>query len=97
MSAAIYGIKKWCTLSPEKITEVINKIKNGFLYNGQKFYDEVEKMNGWADPTPDCDSVMIWNGDDAGPISENDQNTGLFVHFDETAQKYDFAVTYYME
>lgn len=94
MSASIYGVKKWCILSPKEITDVVYKVSVGGIYSGKRFYDEVEKMDGWADPAPDDDSVMIWSGDDAGPISKEDPNTGLFVHYDEAEQKFDWACLY---
>lgn len=94
MSAAIYGVKKWCTLSPKEITNVVYKVAIGGIYSGKRFYSEVEKMDGWADPAPDDDSVMIWNSDDAGVIEIEGNEVGLFVHYDETEQKYDWACLY---
>lgn len=94
MSAAIYGVKKWCILSPQEITDAVYKVTVGGLYNGERFYDEVKKMDGWADPAPDDDSVMIWNGDDAGVIEIEGNEVGLFVHYDEYGQKFDWACLY---
>lgn len=94
MSATIYGALQWCKLTPEEITGVIEKIKNGFIYKGEDFYNEVEKLGAWEDATRLDDSVLVWNTDDAGPIAVDGKEIGLFVHFDEDAQKYDWACTY---
>ena len=94
MSASIYGALQWCKLTPEEITGVIEKIKNGFTYKGEDFYNEVEKLGAWEDATRLDDSVNIWYSDDAGPITVDGKEIGLFVHFDEDAQKYDWACTY---
>ena len=94
MSASIYGALQWCKLTPEEITGVIEKIKNGFIYKGEDFYNEVEKLGAWEDATRLDDSVLVWNTDDAGPITVDGNEIGLFVHFDEDTQKFDWACTY---
>jgi len=94
MSASIYGALQWCKLTPEEITGVIEKIKNGFIYKGEDFYNEVGKLGAWEDATRLDDSVLVWNTDDAGPITVDGKEVGLFVHFDENTQRYDWACTY---
>ena len=94
MSATIYGVLQWCELTPEKITGVINKIKDGHIYNGIDFYNEVKKLNAWANATYLDDSVMIWGGEDAAPITVDGKDIGLFVHFDEEKGEFDWACTY---
>ena len=94
MSASIYGALQWCKLTPEEITGVIEKIKDENHYKGEDFYNEVEKLGAWEDATRLDDSVNIWNSDDAGPITVDGKEIGLFVHFDEDAQRYDWACTY---
>lgn len=94
MSASIYGALQWCKLTPEEISGVIEKIKNGFTYKGEDFYNEVEKLGAWEDATRLDDSVLVWNTDDAGPITVDGKEVGLFVHFDENTQRYDWACTY---
>ena len=94
MSASIYGALQWCKLTPEEITGVIDKIKDGNIYKGEDFYEEVEKLGAWEDATRLDDSVLVWNADDAGPITVDGKEIGLFVHFDEDTQRYDWACTY---
>ena len=94
MSASIYGALQWCKLTPEEITGVIEKIKKGFIYKGEDFYNEVEKLCAWEDATRLDDSVLIWKTDDTGPITVDGKEIGLFVHFDEDTQKFDWACTY---
>ena len=94
MSASIYSAIQWCKLTPEEITGVIKKIVTGFTYKGEDFYNEVEKLGAWEDATRLDDSVLVWNTDNARPITVNGKEIGLFVHFDEDAQKYDWACTY---
>lgn len=94
MSATIYGVLQWCELTPEKITGVINKIKDGHIYNGIDFYNEVKKLNAWSNATYLDDSVMIWGGEDAAPITVDGKDIGLFVHFDEEKGEFDWACTY---
>ena len=94
MSASIYGALQWCKLTPEEITGVIDKIKDGNIYKGEDFYNEVEKLGAWEDATRLDDSVLVWNADDAGPITVDGKEIGLFVHFDEDTQRYDWACTY---
>ena len=96
MSASIYGVKQWCTLTPEKITETVNKVKTGFIYKGEDFYREVEKLDGWRDVAPGevDDSVLIWNSDDYGPVNIDGEVFGLFVHFNDDENQYDWACTY---
>ena len=94
MSATIYGALQWCKLTPEEISGVIEKIKNGNIYKGEYFYNEVEKLGAWENATRLDDSVLIWNSDDTGPITVDGKEIGLFVHFDEDAQKFDWACTY---
>ena len=97
MSATIYGALQWCKLTPEEITGVVKKIITGFIYKGEDFYNEVKALDGWRDANPDdvSDSgVIIWNSDDAGPITVEGKEIGLFVHFDEDAQVFDWACTY---
>lgn len=94
MSASIYAALQWCKLTPEEITGVIDKIKDGNIYKGEDFYCEVKKLGAWEDATRLDDSVLVWNTDDAGPITVDGKEIGLFVHFDEDAQKYDWACTY---
>ena len=94
MSATIYKVLHWCKLSPDKITEVVNKVKSGFIYDGAAFYNEVKMLGAWKDATSLDDSVLIWNSDDAGPITVDGKEIGLFVHFDEDKAVYDWACTY---
>ena len=94
MSASIYRALKWCTLNSDEITQVVNNIVTGFIYKAQDFYDEVEKLGAWRPATEEDDSVCIWNTDDAGPISDDNQEVGLIVHYDEDAKKFDWACTY---
>ena len=37
MSVTIYRTLQWCKFTPEEITGVIDKIKNGFIYKGEDF------------------------------------------------------------
>ena len=94
MSASIYGALQWCRLTPEEISGVIERIKDGNTYKGEDSYGEVERLGAWENATRLDDSVLVWNTDDAGPITVNGKEIGLFVHFDEDAQKYDWACTY---
>lgn len=94
MSATIYGALQWCKLSPEEITNIVNKIKTGFTYDGADFYNEVKSLGAWETSTRLDDSVLIWNSDDAGPITVDGKEIGLFVHFDEDKEVYDWACTY---
>ena len=94
MSASIYGALQWCKLTPEEITGVIEKIKNGNIYKGEDFYNEVKSLSAWEDATRLDDSVMIWNTDDASQITVDGKEIGLFVHFDEDKGTYDWACTY---
>ena len=94
MSASIYGALQWCKLTPEEITGVIEKIKNGFIYKGEDFYNVVENLGAWEDATRLDDSVLVWDTDDAGPVTVDGKEVGLFVHFDENTQMYDWACTY---
>lgn len=94
MSATIYGALQWCKLTPEEITGVIEKIKNGFTYKGEDFYNEVEKLGAWEDATRLDDSVLVCNTDDVGPITINGKEIGLFVHYDEGSRMFDWACIY---
>ena len=94
MSVTIYRTLQWCKLTPEEITGVIDKIKNGFIYKGEDFYNEVKNLGSWEESTRPDDSVLIWNTDDTGPITIDGKKIGLFVHFDEGTQKFDWACTY---
>ena len=94
MSATIFGTLEWCTLSPEEITEIVNKISVDNIYKGEDFYNTVKQLNGWRPCTRLDDSVLIWNSDDAGPIIVDGKEIGLFVHFDEDKQIFDQACTY---
>ena len=94
MSATIYGVLQWCRLSPEDITAAVKKVMTGFVYKGEDFYNEIDKFAGWCDACEDDNSVLIWNSDDAGPITVDGKEIGLFVHFDENRQLYDWACTY---
>ena len=94
MSASIYGTLQWCRLTPEEISGVIERIKDGNTYNGEDFYREIESLNGWVPAAEPDDSVLISNSDDAGPITVGGKEIGLFVHFDEDARKFDWACTY---
>ena len=94
MSASIYGALQWCRLTPDEITGVIEKIKNENHYKGEDFYNEVEKLGAWENATRLDDSVLVWNSDDAGPITVDGKEIGLFVHFDEDTRKFDWACTY---
>lgn len=94
MSASILEALRWCTLSPDEITELIDRIKTGFIYKGEDFYREVEKLGARKQCTELDDSVCIWNSDDAGPITVDGKEIGLFVHYDEDGQKFDWACTY---
>ena len=35
MSASIYGVKQWCTLTPEKITETVNWLDDRLMDQGE--------------------------------------------------------------
>lgn len=94
MSATIYRALKWCTLNADEITQVVHNICTGFIYKGEDFYNEVEKLDGWKPATEEDDSVCIWNSDDAGPVVINGEEVGLFIHFDEDNGKFDWACTY---
>ena len=73
---------------------MIERIKDGNTYKGEDFYGEVERLGAWEDATGDDDSVLVWDADDAGPITVGGKEIGLFVHFDEDARKFDWACTY---
>ena len=94
MSATIYRVLQWCKLTPEEITGVIDKTKNGSIYKGEAFYNEVKNLGSWEKSTSPDDLVLIWNTDDTGPITIDGKKIGLFVHFDEGTQKFDWACTY---
>ena len=95
MSATIYGALQWCSLSPDEITEIVDRISIDNIYKGEVFYNEVKKLNAWKPCTRLDDSVCIWNGeDDAGPIEVDGKRIGLFVHYDEDSKKFDWACTY---
>lgn len=94
MSAIIYSTIQWCKLTPEEITGVIEKIKNGNIYKGEDFYNEVKAVDGWVGNTYENNSVLIWNSDDAGPITIDEKEIGLFVHYNENEQMFDWACTY---
>ena len=95
MSATIYRVKQWCRMSPDEITSLVHGLcGNSNTYSGEELYQEVEKQGRWESPTEDDDSVLIWNGDDAGPIVIDGEEVGLFVHFDEDKGVYDWACTY---
>lgn len=94
MSASIYGALQWCSLTPDEITEVVDRITVDNIYNGEVFYHEVEKLDAWKPCTRIDDSVLIWNGDDAGQIEIDGKKIGLFVHYNEDEQQFDWACTY---
>lgn len=94
MSATIYGVKKWCSLTPDAITETIKKISTDNIYKGEDFYHEVESLDGWKTCTEHDDSVLIWNGDDAGQVEINGETFGLFVHYNDEENKFDWACTF---
>ena len=94
MSASIYGTLQWCSLSPNEITEIVDRISVDNIYKGEVFYDEVKKVNAWRPCTRLDDSVLLWNSDDAGPITIDGKEIGLFVHYDEDKQMFDQACTY---
>lgn len=94
MSASIYGALQWCSLTPDEITEIVDRISVGNIYKGEVFYDEVKKLDAWKPCTRLDDSVCIWNGEDAGPIEVDGKEIGLFVHYDEVERKFDWACTY---
>jgi hypothetical protein len=73
---------------------VIERIKNGNIYKGEDFYNEVEKLGAWENATRLDDSVCIWNSDDSGPITVDGREIGLFVHYDEDSGMFDWACTY---
>ena len=94
MSASIFGALQWCSLKPDEITELVNRISKDHIYNGEDFYDEVKKLGAWKPCTRLDDSVCIWNSDDAGPITIDGKEIGLFVHFNDDENKFDWACTY---
>lgn len=94
MSASIYGALEWCKLSPDEITEIVDRISVDGIYKGEDFYHEVEKLGKWEPCTRLDDSVCIWNSDDAGPIEVNGKRIGLLVHYNEEDNKFDWACTY---
>ena len=94
MSATIYGTLQWCSLSPDEITEIVDRISVDNIYKGEVFYDEVKKLNAWKPCTRLDDSVCLWNGEDTGPIEVDGKEIGLFVHYDEVERKFDWACTY---
>ena len=96
MSATSYKVFQRCKLTPEEIRDTLDKITHGFIYNGEDFYNEAKSLDGWEDVSQDNETVNIWTSDydDAGPITVDGKEIGLFVHFDEDAQKYDWACTY---
>ena len=96
MSASIYGTLEWCSLNQDEITEIVDRIYVDHIYKGEDFYNEVKKLGAWR-PVNEGDiddSVCIWNSDDAGPITIDGKEIGLFVHYDEDDQKFDWACTY---
>ena len=96
MSASIYGTLQWCTLSPEEITGIVDKLcGDTHIFKGEDFYQEVEKLGKWRPATEKDDSVIIWNNiDDAGPIEVGGKTFGLFVHYNNDDKKFDWACTY---
>jgi len=94
MSATIYRALKWCTLNPDEITEIVDRISVDNIYKGEDFYHEVEKLGKWEPCTRLDDSVCIWNSDDTGPIEIDGKTFGLFVHYNEEIGKFDWACTY---
>ena len=94
MSASIFGALEWCTLNPDEITEIIDRISVDHIYKGEDFYNEVKKLDAWKPCTRLDDSVCIWNSDDAGPITIDGKEIGLFVHYRDDSQKFDCACTY---
>lgn len=95
MSATIYGVRQWCSMGPDEITDLVHELcGDSHTYSGEKFYQEVEKRGKWESPTEDDDSVLIWNTDDAGPIDVGGEEVGLCVHYDEVTRKFDWACTY---
>ena len=94
MSATIYGALQWCSLTPDEITEIVDRISVNNIYKGEVFYDEVEKRGAWKSCNRLDDSVLIWNTDDAGPITIDGKEIGLFVHYNEDNKKFDYACTY---
>ena len=54
----------------------------------------MEKLGGWRPATDEDDSVIVWNGDDAGPIEIDGETVGLFVHYNDDWKKFDWACTY---
>ena len=57
-------------------------------------FRSVENLGAWEDATRLDDSVLVWDTDDAGPVTVDGKEVGLFVHFDENTQMYDWACTY---
>ena len=94
MSATVYRVLKWCSLNPDEITKIVKEISHGFVYDGKDFYNEVEKRNAWDEAGEEDDDINVWREDDAGPISVNGKEVGLFIHFDEEENKYDWACVY---
>lgn len=96
MSAFIYGVLQWCSLTPDEITEIIDRISVDNIYKGEDFYREVEKLGAWRPATEGDidDSVCIWDSDDAGPITIDGKEIGLLVHYDEAERKFVWACTY---
>lgn len=94
MSASILGALEWCTLSPDEITEIVDRISVDNIYKGEDFYNEVKKLDAWRPASEEDDSVCIWNSDDAGPIIIDGETIGLLVHFNEQENKFDWACTY---
>ena len=94
MSATIYGVLQWCDLEPKEITDIVNKILVGNIYKGEDFYHKVERLGKWRPANEEDDSVIVWSADDAGPITVDGKEIGLFVHFDEDKGVYDWACTY---
>lgn len=96
MGAITYKVLQRCKLTPEEIRGVIDKVTHGFIYKGEDFYNEVKALDGWEDVSQDNEAVNIWTSDydDAGVITVEGKEIGLFIHYDEDAQKYDWARTY---
>lgn len=100
MSATIYKVRLWCNMKPDEITETVDRLTvNGgtYSYRGEDFYETVKRLGKW-EKAKDDDSVLIWNTDDAGPIDIEDMpGSGIFIHYDEMNNRFDWACIYELE
>jgi hypothetical protein len=94
MSATVYRVLKWCTLSPDEITQIVKDISHGHIYDGKDFYEEVEKRNAWEDATEMDDEINIWRDEEADSFLAYGKECSLHVGFDEMEGKYVSACIY---